>query len=160
MKTKTLYIADDGKEFDNRFDCERHEKSLKKKKKAEEKEACEQFFLSIGIDIAAYTEKERNQIFGISYLVFDKYGEIKGIKTVGGGQKKRYGIECDFKWVSSSDPKDKEALVNWLEEKGLYTHCLSSFLYRTKAFYDRTFLEKLENLCWEVENGELVNTVW
>ena len=155
MRTRTIYIAEDGKEFDNEHDCRLHEKYLILVKETEEREACEAFFLSIGIDLSTYkTELERNQAIGLAYLVFDKHANVKGIKTVGGGLKKRYGIECDFVYATSS-ADEPEALENWLKENKLYAHALSSFLNRNKAFYEMPLIDKLKNLCWEVENGEL-----
>ena len=158
MRTKMIYIADDGKEFETVFDCEEYEKEMERKKKEEDKAACEAFFLSIGIDLSAYkTVLELNQNIGLGYLIFDKQGEAKGIKTVGGGASNRYGVVCDFVYVSSSEKSDN-TLVNWLEKHSLYAHALSSFLHRNKEFYEWSLLDKLKNLGWEVKDGLLHNT--
>ena len=161
---RVAYIAEDGKAFDFETDCKEYEKQLEKQKEEEYQreiqKRSDEFLLSVGFDAKKYdTELQKNQVLGITWLIFDKYGNIRGLKTIGGGLMERYGIKCDFRYVSG-DRKDPEVMENWLRKNKLYGHSLSSFKNRHPAFYEKNLLEKLENLEWEVKNGELVNNAW
>lgn len=161
MKSKMIYIADDGTEFDNRLDCEKHERELERRKKEEDKAALDSFLASVGFDSSKFeTELEYNNALNATWLIFDKYGNIKGLKTCGGGNLERNGVTFDFRYISGDDRNDSEILENWLRDNKLYGHNLSSFSRRVKAFYEMPFLDKLKNLGWEVKNEQLVNTGW
>lgn len=161
MKTKILYIADDGRKFDNILACKKYEKKLERQKKMKEEELSDSFLLSVGFDAKKYkTELEKNRMLSLTWLIFDKYGNIIGLKTSGGGLLERYGINCDFRYASGEDENDPEIMKNWLRKNKLYGHALSSFLNRNSEFYKLSMLEKLKNLSWEVENGEIVNVAW
>ena len=44
----------------------------------------------------------------------------------------------------------------WLKKNKLYAHSASSFCDRNYAWYQKSFKEQLENLCWEFDkNGKL-----
>ena len=50
---------------------------------------------------------------------------------------------------------------NWLKSNKLYAHRASSFCGRNRDWYDLSFKEQLESLCWEFDkNGKLKNTKW
>ena len=161
MRTKTLYIADDGMEFNSILDCEKYEKELEQQAKAKSEELSDSFLLSIGFDVRKYeTKLEKNQVLNLTWLIFDKYGNIIGLKTSGGGLLERYGIKCDFRYVSGDDEDNSEIMENWLRKNKLYEHALSSFSNRNLKFYQLSMIEKLENLGWEIENGKIVNAAW
>ena len=49
----------------------------------------------------------------------------------------------------------------WLRENKLYAHRASSFCDRNRNWYNLSFKEQLENLCWEFDkNGKLKKTQW
>lgn len=161
MRIKTLYIADDGKEFNSILDCEKYERELERQKKEESEELSDSFLLSVGFDVKKYeTRLEKNQALSLTWLIFDKYGNIKGLKTSGGGLLERFGVKCDFQYVSGDDEENPEIMENWLRKNKLYGNALSSFTNRNTKFYKLNMLEKLKNLCWEIENGEIVNAAW
>ena len=161
MRTKTLYIADDGMEFNSSLDCEKYERELERQKKEESKELSDSFLLSVGFDVRKYeTELEKNQALSLTWLIFDKYGNIKGLKTSGGVLLERYGIKCDFRYVSGDDEEDTEIMENWLRDNKLYGHALECFSERNPKFYELDMLGKLKNLCWEVKDGKLIDNAW
>lgn len=166
MRRETTYVAEDGKRFDNLLDCENYEKELEKQREEEllkeVKRLSDDFLLSVGFDVSKYnTELEKNQVLNMTWLIFDKFGNIKGLKTCGGGSLERHGIKCDFRYISGDDKNDTEIMENWLRKNKLYGHALSSFADRNYVeFYKWDLLGKLENLCWEVKNGKLVNNAW
>lgn len=51
MRTKTLYIADDGKEFDNSIECQKYERQLEQQKKEKSEKLSDSFLLSVGFDV-------------------------------------------------------------------------------------------------------------
>ena len=162
---RTMYIADDGMEFESFCECKRYEKELERQKEEEralqEKALSDEFLLSVGFDVKKYpTELEKNQALSITWLIFDHYGNSIGLKTSGGGLLERYGITCDFRYVSGDNENDPEIMENWLRENKLYGHALECFAERTPAFYEMPLIEKLENLCWDVGKGKLINTAW
>ena len=162
---RVAYIAEDSNTFDSAFDCQKYEKDLEKKKEEayqrEVQRCSDAFLLSVGFDLEKHnTEIKKNQALGITWLIFDKYGNVRGLKTSGGGLMERHGIKCDFRYVSSDDKKDPETMENWLRKNRLYGHQLSSFTNRHPDFYKKNLLEKLETLDWEIENGEILNTAW
>lgn len=166
MKTETAYVAEDGKRFECRWDCEKYERELEKKKEEElmkkVKKASDAFLLSVGFDTSQYeTIREKNDALNLFWLVFDKQGKVYGLKSSGGGLLERHGIKCDFRYVSGDDEEDKEIMENWLRKNKLYGNRLHSFADRKNLeFYEWDLLTKLENLGWEVKNGELANTAW
>lgn len=112
-------------------------------------------------ELNTYIDKWLKEKFGIQnqkearsghiFIVFDK--DAKFIKTVTCG----YGKE--FQYVSPAE--DKSALEYWLKKNKLYAHAASSFCGRNYAWYQKSFREQLENLCWEFDsNGKLCHTQW
>ena len=68
-------------------------------------------------------------------------------------------IRDRFHYVSPSE--DKDTMEHWLRENKLYAHRASSFCDRNRNWYDLSFKEQLENLCWEFDkNGKLKKTQW
>ena len=52
-------------------------------------------------------------------------------------------------------------MEHWLRENKLYAHRASSFCDRNRNWYNLSFKEQLENLCWEFDkNGKLKKTQW
>lgn len=100
-----------------------------------------------------------NKHFGISsqkearqksiFIVFDKNANF--VKTITTG----YGEE--FHYVSPSE--DEDTMEHWLKENDLYAHRASSFCDRNRNWYDLSFKEQLESLCWKFDkNGKLKKT--
>ena len=104
-------------------------------------------------------EKKENEMF-IDNWLSEHFGiqnqEDKNanfVKTIATG----YGEE--FHYVSPSE--DKDTMEHWLRENKLYAHRASSFCDRNRNWYDLSFKEQLENLCWEFDkNGKLKKTQW
>lgn len=111
-------------------------------------------------EIKSYIDNWLNEKFGIKnqkearsgvFIVFDKEGNF--VKTVTCG----YGAE--FHYVSPED--DKDTLEYWLKKNKLYAHVASSFCDGNYNWYQKSFKEQLENLCWEFDkNGKLYKTQW
>lgn len=111
-------------------------------------------------ELKIYIDNWLNEKFGIKsqkearsgvFVVFDK--EANFVKTV------TCGIGADFHYVSPAD--DKETMEYWLKKNKLYAHAASSFCDRNYAWYQKSFKEQLENLCWEFDkNGKLCKTQW
>ena len=60
-----------------------------------------------------------------------------------------------------SPVEDKDTMEYWLRKNKLYAHRASSFCDRNRSWYDLSFKEQLENLCWEFDkNGKLKKTQW
>lgn len=114
-------------------------------------------------ELKAYVDKWLNEKFGIKnqiearnksiFIVFDE--EANFVKTVATG----YGEE--FHYVSSTEDEDRDSLEYWLKKNKLYAHRLSSFCDRNYDWYQKSFREQLEYLCWEFDkNGKLSKTQW
>ena len=123
---------------------------LKKERKVAEEE-----------ELKTYIDNWLNEKFGIEnqiearkksiFIVFDK--EANFVKTITTG----YGEE--FYYVSPAE--DKDTMEHWLKKNKLYAHRASSFCDRNYAWYQKSFKEQLENLCWEFDkNGKLCKTQW
>lgn len=149
-------MSDDGKEFETVKDCQKYEEELKEKERIS---AQFKFFNSIGI-MDTEESSDFNQRCNYSHLVFNKKGEVYGIKTIGDGCLERNGIIFDFKYGSSDEKKNMDVMCNWLRQNQLYAHSLSSFRGRHKEWYEMPLLKKLENLAWDVKDGELINLSW
>lgn len=161
MRTKALFITNDGMEFNHIVDCIKHEKELERQEKVKSEELSDSFLLSVGFDVKKYkTKLEKNQILNLTWLIYDKYGNIVGLKTCGFGLLERHGIKCDFRCVSGDDENDSKIMKNWLTKNKLYAHALSRFTDRNVEFYQLSMIEKLENLGREFKNGEIVNAAW
>ncbi len=146
MISESIYITDDRED----------DKELNEKKRLSS-----EFLLSVGFDEQKYsTESEKKNILNLTWLIFDKYGNIKGLKTCGCGLIERNGVKCDFRDVEGDNENDPDIMINWLRKNNLYGHRLCSFFNRHIEFYRMNFLGKLEWLEWEVSNGELINTTW
>ena len=124
------------------------ERLKKERKRAEENE------------LKLYIDGWLNDNFGIKnqkearngrYIVFDK--EANYIKTV------TCGYNAEFHYLGPAEEYD--TLEHWLKEKKLYAHSASSFCNRSFGWYQKTFKEQLENLCWEFdEDGKVCKTQW
>lgn len=130
-----------------------HEKSiklLKEEKEEVKKKEEEQFidnWLNENFGISNQKEARQKSIF----IVFDENANF--VKTITTG----YGEE--FHYVSPSE--DKDTMEYWLRENKLYAHRASSFCDRNRNWYNLSFKEQLENLCWEFDkNGKLKKTQW
>lgn len=156
MRTELIYIADDNKKFANYRDCLQYEKKLEMRKKREYalqvKEASDRFLMSVGFNPNIYkSSREMNRALDYTWLIFDKYGRMEGLKTCYSHNYPMNG--CDFSYASGNR-KDKTILDNWLREHRLYAHLLRSFVERSYLdFYEWNMLRKLENLGWKVEHG-------
>lgn len=162
---KIQYIAEDGTLFDAQLDCILYERKKAEQEKErllnETRTLSNTFLRSVGFDVESYkTQLQKNRALGRSWIIFDKSGTVKGLKTCGGGLLERDGIRCDFRYVSGDDRNDPEIMENWLRKQGLYGHALGSFADRNPEFYQKDMLGMLKILGWEVQNGALVNNAW
>lgn len=109
----------------------------------------------------SYIDNWLNEKFGIKnqiearkksiFIVFDKEGNFVQTVTTGCGE--------EFQYVSPAENKD--TLEYWLKKNKLYAHRASSFCNRNYAWYQKSFKEQLENLCWEFDkNGKLFKAQW
>lgn len=118
---------------------------LKAERQTAEKKENEMFidnWLNEHFGISSQKEARQKSIF----IVFDKNANF--VKTITTG----YGEE--FHYVNPSE--DKDTMEHWLRENKLYAHRASSFCDRNRSWYDLSFKEQLENLCWEFDkNGKL-----
>lgn len=123
---------------------------LKAERQTAEKKENEMFidnWLNEHFGISSQKEVRQKSIF----IVFDKNANF--VKTITTG----YGEE--FHYVNPSE--DKDTMEHWLRENKLYAHRASSFCDRNRNWYDLSFKEQLENLCWEFDkNGKLKKTQW
>lgn len=118
------------------------------------------FFQSVGFDIDSYdTIEECKKAMRNVWLVYDKFGKVKCLKTCGTDEAEN-GTECDFKYVSGEDTDNLQIMSNWLRENQLYASALDIFLDREAEFYRMNLLDKLKYFGWDVENGQLVKTAW
>ena len=111
-------------------------------------------------EINNYIDNWLNEKFGIKsqkearsnvFIVFDKEGNF--VKTV------KCGLGEEFRYVSPAE--EEGTLEYWLKKSKLYAHNASSFCDRGMKWYQMTFKEQLENLCWEFDkNGKLFKTQW
>lgn len=158
MRTETLYIADDNTVFFKYIDCLQYERNMAERKKRELakkiRETSDQFLLSVGFDSNIYKSLwEKYEALNRTWLVFDRYGEIEGLKTC---DNRNYpGNGCNFCYVSGEDKKDRNIMENWLLDHRLYAQRLCSFVERNLEFYGLDILQKLEHLGWKVKNGVL-----
>lgn len=157
MRTESLYVANDDTVFRSCGACLRYENELKKQLEREHtkrvKEASDQFLRSVGFKPGTYGfSAEENHALNRTWIVFDKYGKIEGLKTCCSVNYPKNG--CDFCYVSGKDKRDRTIFENWLKEHRLYAHRLSSFSKRGYlVFYEWDMLQKLENLGWKIKNG-------
>ena len=92
-------------------------------------------------------EKKENEMF----IFFDKNANFVKTVTTGYGE--------DFRYVSPVE--DEDTMEYWLRKNKLYAHRASSFCDRNRNWYDLSFKDQLENLCWEFDkNGKLKKTQW
>lgn len=160
VRTKTLYIAVDNVVFESFIDCLQYERHIEEKKKREHaqkvREASNQFLVSVGFSPNIYHSLwEKNAAINRSWLVFDEFGNIEGLKTCDNRNYPENG--CDFCFVSGENKEDRTILENWLTAHRLYAHRLSSFVEQSYLeFYKWGFVQKLENLGWIVKNGVLL----
>ena len=160
MKDATLYFANDGKEFKTIGACKRHNTIINKKRKAEIKQISDDFLKSVGFDVDNFkTIADCNRAMHNMWIVFDKFGNVNGLKTCGMDDEE-YGIKCDFRYVSGKEIDNPEIMSNWLRENKLYAHALSSFVERSPEFYALNFINKLEYLGWDIKDGHLIKTAW
>lgn len=158
VRTEYTYIADDETKFGSYFACLQYEQGLEIRRKKEYakkvKEASDRFLRSVGFNPDIYSSLwERNQAYNNTWLIFDRYGKVEGLKTCNNLNYPENG--CDFCFVSGEDRKDRTILLNWLLEHRLYAHCLCSFVERNLEFYEWGMIRKLENLGWNVKAGVL-----
>lgn len=123
---------------------------LKRERKIAEKEESKTYidnWLNKKFGIKNQTEARLKALF----IVFDK--EANFVKTIKCG----YGEE--FRCVSPVE--DKDTMENWLKKNKLYAQRASSFCDRERTWYQKSFKEQLEDLCWEFDkNGKLSKTQW
>lgn len=123
---------------------------LKEEKESAEKEEAELFvdnWLNEHFGIPDQKEARQKSIF----IVFDENANF--VKTV------TVGYEEEFRYVSPVE--DEDTMEHWLRENKLYAHRASSFCDRNRNWYNLSFREQLENLCWEFDkNGKLSRTEW
>lgn len=92
-----------------------------------------------------------NQALNHTWLIFDRYGRVEGLKTCYSHNYPMNGYDFSY---ASGDRKDKTILENWLLEHRLYAQLLRSFTERNYLeFYEWNLLQKLEKLGWKVEYG-------
>ena len=102
-----------------------------------------------------------NKHFGISnqkearekaiFIFFYNYANFVKIITTDYGN--------NFHFISPVE--DEYTMEHWLKSNKLYAHRASSFCGRNRDWYDLSFKEQLESLCWEFDkNGKLKNTKW
>lgn len=119
-----------------------------------------EFLKSVGFDVEKYkTTAEYNRAMRNMWLVFDKFGNVKCLKSCGIDDEEN-GIKCDFRYVSGKETDNPEIMSNWLRENKLYAHALCSFVERNPDFYELDPIHKLEYLGWDVKDGKLIKTAW
>lgn len=166
MRVERTYIAEDGKKFETPFACMEYEQEVERKKEEEErretKRLSDSFLISVGFNVNAFgNEEQMRKALNLTWLVFDENGNVKGLKTCGGGLLERHGIPCDFRYIAGSSRRDPEIMENWLRRNKWYAHALSSFAERKQQeFYRMDLLGKLQCLGWDVKGGKLVNNMW
>ncbi|MGN0513063.1 MAG: hypothetical protein ACI4GD_02200 [Lachnospiraceae bacterium] len=111
-------------------------------------------------ELNSYIDNWLNQKFGIKsqkdarngmYIVFDS--EANYIRTVACGRGK------EFHYISPAD--NEGSFAYWLRKYTFYAHSASSFCGRSYTWYQKSFKEQLESLCWEFdEYGKLTKTQW
>lgn len=159
MQIEHRYIAEDGIVFDLYSDCRRHEQVLEERRKKlhdiKVRKASDRFLRSVGFYPNCYkTVWKKNRALNRTWIVFDKFGQIKGLKTCDSRNYPENG--CDFCYETGEDKSDMTVLAHWLQKNHLYAHLLSSFVEHSYLdFYEWDMLQKLENLCWDVKNGKI-----
>lgn len=158
MRMEYTCVADDDTKFTNYAECIQYERRLETQKRRlyeqSVREASNRFLLDIGFDPSAFeTLRELNQAYNRTWIVFDYYGNIVGLKTCDNLNYPENG--CDFCYVSGEDKKDRTIMENWLKEHRLFAHCLCSFVERSLEFYKLDLLHKLQILGWKVKHGRL-----
>lgn len=130
--------------------CEQSIKQLKAERedvKKEEEKLFIDHWLNEHFGISSQKEARQKSIF----IVFDKNANFVKTVTTGHGE--------EFLYVSPVE--DEDTMEHWLRKNRLYAHRASSFCDRNRSWYDLSFKEQLENLCWEFgENGKLIKTQW
>lgn len=135
------------------YQIEKHKKIIKQLET--DRQNAEKEKLNIYIDnwlndkfgIKNQEEARRKSIF----IVFDR--DANFIKTVICG----YGEE--FHYVTPAE--DKDTLEYWLKKNKLYAQRASSFCDRNYKWYNISFKEQLENLCWKFDkNGRVSGGQW
>lgn len=123
---------------------------LKRERKIAEKEESNTYidnWLNKKFGIKNQTEARLKTLF----IVFDK--EANFVKTI------KCGYRGEFRYVSPVE--DKDTMENWLKKNKLYAQRASSFCGRERTWYQKSFKEQLEDLCWEFDiNGKLSKTQW
>ena len=115
-------------------------------KKEEEKQFIDNW-LNEHFGILNQKEARQKSIF----IVFDKNANFVRTVTTGYGE--------EFHYISPVEEKD--TMEHWLRKNNLYAHRTSSFCNRNRSWYDLSFKEQLEDLCWKFDrNGKLKKTQW
>ena len=126
-----------------KIDIKVKEKELEKVKKQERIDAENNYIKNVlGLEKASMDV----------YILFDKYGNIKGNKNI-----------RDF---YESNPEEVRefgygpVFEKWMKERKLYGYCSSSFELRHTEWYNMSLLEQLKFLGWDVRNNKLINLEW
>ena len=125
----------------------KHLKAERENVKKEEEKLFIDNWLNEHFGISSQKEARQKSIF----IVFDKNANFVKTVTTGHGE--------EFLYVSPVE--DEDTMEHWLRKNKLYEHRASSFCDRNRSWYDLSFKEQLENMCWEFgENGKLKKTQW
>lgn len=136
MRTEIIYtyIAEDGKRFTNEKDCREYESHLTPAKEEERQIAEKEFFIKLGLawEDTADFRRMINNVF----IIIDRFGNFVKLVTVNPG----------------TDDYDK--LLKENRKQDTFGHNLSCFCDRNKAFYEMSYIQQFENLCWGTTSFE------